>query len=47
VSIIVGECELLLDLISDNAEAKKRVSVISQTALRMAKDVRTRPCPKL
>ena len=46
VSIIVGECELLLDLIPDNAEARRRVNVISHTALRMTRDLRTRVCPK-
>jgi hypothetical protein len=45
VSIILGECELLVDMISNNAEAIKRVNVILQTAHRMADDMTTRPCP--
>jgi hypothetical protein len=36
VSMIIGECELLADLISSNREAMKRVVKISQTAHRMA-----------
>jgi hypothetical protein len=44
VSIIIGECELLADLIRHNREAMKRVCLISQTARRMANDIRTRQC---
>jgi hypothetical protein len=44
VSMIIGECELLADLISSNREAMKRVVKISQTAYRMANDIRTRQC---
>ena len=45
VGIIIGQCELLTDLISNNTEAIERVSVISQTARRMANDISARPCP--
>jgi len=45
VSIIVGECELLVNLISNNSEAMERVMVIAKTARRMANDLSTRPCP--
>jgi len=45
VGIIIGQCELLTDLISNNADAIERVSVISRTARRMANDISARPCP--
>ena len=44
VTIILGECDLLFDLLADKPEALKRVSAISQTALRMDKDIEARPC---
>jgi nitrogen-specific signal transduction histidine kinase len=44
VSIVVGECELLVNLISNNAEAMERVRIILRTARRMANDLSTRPC---
>ena len=45
VAIIVGECELLADLISNNSEAVERLTMISKTARRMASEIRTRQCP--
>jgi hypothetical protein len=45
VAIIVGECELLADLISNNPEALERLTMISKTARRMASDIRQRSCP--
>ena len=44
VSIVIGECELLADLISNNREAMKRLGTICQTAQRMANAISTRPC---
>jgi nitrogen-specific signal transduction histidine kinase len=44
VGIVVGECELLVKLISNNAEAMERVRIILQTARRMANDLNTQPC---
>ena len=45
VAIIVGECELLADLISNNPAALERLTMISKTARRMASDIRKRSCP--
>jgi hypothetical protein len=44
VSIIIGQCELLADLISNNREATKRVCTISQTAHRIANAISKRSC---
>ena len=46
VSIILGECDLLYDLLIGNTPALKRLSVISQTAYRMSSDMNARPCPR-
>jgi hypothetical protein len=45
LSIILGECELLLDAVSEDAGAMKRVKVIALTAQRMACGIRVQPCP--
>jgi nitrogen-specific signal transduction histidine kinase len=45
LSMIIGECELLAELISNNPEAMERVRIILQTARRMANDISTRQCP--
>jgi len=45
LSIILGECELLLDAVSEDAGAMKRVKVIALTAQRWARGIRVEPCP--
>jgi hypothetical protein len=45
VSTILGQCELLVDLLLDHDEAMKRVSIIAQTARRLANDIEVRSCP--
>jgi hypothetical protein len=44
-TIIVGECDLLANLLEEEPDALARVQVIKTTAIRMAERVSARPSP--
>jgi hypothetical protein len=45
LAIVIGECELLADLMPPSTEATTRLKAISLTARRMAHELRVRTCP--
>lgn len=45
LAIIIGECELLADILAGDAAALARLKIVRTTVLQMANRISTRPCP--
>jgi hypothetical protein len=45
LGVIIGECDLLVDILAGEAAALARLKIVRTTACQMANMISTRPCP--